>query len=96
MNQFPYSQPALNAIVLHRRILTAVTQLLGGEIRFYGDVSLAKYGTDPPSGDQELHLDFEGNMSLVPPETANAVKCILNYSHVEESAATRKGRQVIR
>ena len=25
-------------------------------------------------------------MSLVPPEKANAVKCILNYSHMEESA----------
>jgi hypothetical protein len=86
INQFPYSRPALNTIVLHQRILTAVTQLLGGEVRFYGDVSLAKFGTDPPSGDQELHLDFEGNMSLVPPEKANAVKCILNYSHVEDSA----------
>ena len=27
-----------------------------------------------------------GNMSLVPPERANALKCILNYSLVEEAA----------
>jgi len=27
----------------------------------------------------------EGNMSLVPPERANAVKCILNYSNVEQA-----------
>ena len=60
-NQFPYSREALNAIVLHPRILTAVTQLLGGEIRFYGDVSLAKFGTSPTSGDQELHLDCKNH-----------------------------------
>ena len=58
-NAFPFSRQALNDLVLHPRVLRAAAQLLGDDdVRFYGDVMLGKYGEEPLTGDQDLHLDF--------------------------------------
>lgn len=67
---FPFSRPALNDVVLHPRVLKAVSQLLFSidghkhecdsdsdlQVRYYGGGLTLKHGTDPISGDQGMHL----------------------------------------
>jgi hypothetical protein len=80
-SQFPFSRSCFNDVALHPRILRAASQLLDDpRPRFYADVVLSKHGTDPPSGNQDLHLDFGNNTLLVPPARPETVNCILNYS----------------
>jgi hypothetical protein len=53
---------------------------------------LGKYGVLPPTGDQDLHVDFGNNTMLVPPASApETVNVILNYSEdaLETDGATR-------
>jgi hypothetical protein len=88
VTQFPFDttgqRSAFNEVVLHPRILRAVAQLLDeADVRFYGDLVQAKYGTEPASGDQNLHLDFGNNTLLVPPPLParpETVNCILTYT----------------
>lgn len=65
---FPFSRSALNDVVLHSRVLKAVTQLLFPidgcksegdsdlQVRYYGGGLTLKHGTTPVSGDQGMHL----------------------------------------
>ncbi len=67
---FPFSRPALNDVVLHPRVLKAVSQLLFSnngredefdsdsdlQVRYYGGGLTLKHGTSPISGDQGMHL----------------------------------------
>ena len=67
---FPFSRSALNDVVLHPRVLKAVSQLLFSpngrenefdsdsdlQVRYYGGGVTLKHGTTPISGDQGMHL----------------------------------------
>jgi hypothetical protein len=65
---FPFSRSALNDVVLHSRVLKAVSQLLFPidgckseadsdlQVRYYGGGLTLKHGTTPVSGDQGMHL----------------------------------------
>jgi hypothetical protein len=67
MPRFPFSDGALNDLVVHDRVIDLAEQLLDIEdLRLYQAMLSAKYSGGAPSDEQLLHADF-GNHTLVVP-----------------------------
>jgi hypothetical protein len=77
---FPFSRQPLNDVVLHPRVLKAVSQLLARgaddedpRVRYYGGGLTLKLGTEPLSGDQGMHLDFGTETLLFAPRSVKKI-----------------------
>ena len=106
--EFPAESYAVNALTLHPRLLTALTQLLGvdvADLRLTQSDLWPKYGRAAPSAhprdnrDQRIHVDYPNHTLLHPPhwESPEAVELILYLSDVDEcggptAVVPRRGR----
>ena len=93
MPRFPFEDGALNAIVVHDRIIDLAEQLLGlTDIRLYQAMLSAKYAQAALSDEQLLHVDF-GNHTLVVPRHEPGYQQLEMFVYLSdvtpETAATR-------
>eukprot|EP01043_Picozoa_sp_COSAG02_P052652 COSAG02_NODE_5705_length_4106_cov_8.387821_1_plen_448_part_00 len=99
---FPFSRPALNDVVLHPRVLKAVSQLLFSvdgrehecdsdsdlQVRYYGGGLTLKHGTTPTSGDQGMHL-------VSPAVTGPSICTLASQPLVLVSVTTHVGANIV-
>jgi hypothetical protein len=93
MPRFPFEDAALNAIVVHDRIIDLAEQLLGhSDLRLYQAMLSAKYGQAALSDEQLLHVDY-GNHTLVVPRHEPGFQQLEMFVYLSdvtaETAATR-------
>ena len=93
MPRFPFEDGALNAIVVHDRIIDLAEQLLGlSDLRLYQASLSAKYGQAALSDEQLLHVDY-GNHTLVVPRHEPGFQQLEMFVYLSdvttETAATR-------
>jgi hypothetical protein len=93
MPRFPFDDGALNALVVHDRMIDLAEQLLGvTELRLYQAMLSAKYSGAAPSDEQLLHADY-ANHTLVVPRDEPGYQQLETFVYLSdvtpETAATR-------